>query len=117
MADRNAFDTATRIAAGDDKTNYDNVAITLHWLTAVLVIVQFVLAITWDYFPDATREGMESTHVSLGILLTAVVVARLIWRWGHHRSPIVSGWVKTASTGVHCLLYALLVVQAGLGWT
>jgi cytochrome b561 len=116
MADRDAFDTATRIAAGDDKTNYDNVAITLHWLTALLVVVQFVLAVTWDYFSHDTRENLQSVHVSLGVLLTVVVVARILWRLGHHRSPIVSGWVKTASTAVHYLLYVLLVVQAGLGW-
>ena len=117
MVDRNAFDVGTRIAAGDDKTNYDNAAITLHWLTALLVVVQFALAETWDWFSNDTREGMQSIHVSLGILLTIVVVARLVWRSGHHRSPIVNGWVKTASTSVHYLLYVLLVVQAALGWT
>ena len=72
------FDTATRIAAGDDKTNYDNVAITLHWLTALLVVTQFALAETWDWFSHDTAEGMQSLHVSFGILLTVVVLARLI---------------------------------------
>lgn len=119
MTDRTSFDTATRIAAGDDKTNYDNVAITLHWATALLVLIQFALAETWDFFPHETSERMQSTHVSFGILLTAVVVARLIWRLipGHQMPAIVSGWVETASKVVHWLLYLLLVVQAGLGWT
>jgi cytochrome b561 len=117
MNDAKPLDTATRILAGDDKANYDNVAITLHWLTALLVIVQFVLAVTWDYFSRDTRENLQSIHVSLGVLLTLVVLARILWRLGHHRSPIVSGWVKTASTAVHYLLYVLLVIQAGLGWT
>jgi cytochrome b561 len=118
MADREAFDTATRIAAGDDKTNYDNVAITLHWLTALLVVVQFALAETWDYFAKPTQERLQSLHVSLGVLLAAVVVTRLIWRWipGHQRPAIVSGWVKIASKAVHYLLYMLLVVQVGLGF-
>jgi cytochrome b561 len=119
MADRDALDTATRIAAGDDQTNYDNVAIALHWLTALLVVTQFALAETWDWFSRGTRDAMESTHVSFGILLTVVVVARLIWRWmpGHQRASLESGLVKIASKAVHYLLYALLVVQAGLGWT
>jgi cytochrome b561 len=118
MADREAFDTATRIAAGDDKTNYDNVAITLHWLTALLVVIQFALAETWDYFAKPTQESLQRLHVSLGILLAAVIVARLIWRWipGHQRPAIVSGWVKIASKAVHYLLYMLLVVQVGLGF-
>jgi len=118
MADRDVFDTATRIAAGDDGTNYDNVAIALHWATAVLVVIQFVLAITWDYFSRDTRENLQGGHVSLGVLLTAVVIARIVWRLipGHQRSAIVTEWVKIASKTVHYLLYVLLVVQAGLGF-
>jgi cytochrome b561 len=119
MADRDAFDVATRIAAGDTKRNYDDVAITLHWLTALLVVTQFALAETWDWASRDTRETMQSIHVSFGILLTAVIVARLIWRWmpGHGRASIASGWMETASKVVHYLLYALLVVQACLGFT
>lgn len=118
MADRDAFDAATRIAAGEDKTNYDNVAIALHWLTALLVIVQFALAETWDYFAKPTQQNLESLHISLGVLLTVVVIARIAWRLmpGHQRPAIVSGWVKLASKTVHYLLYALLVAQAGLGF-
>lgn len=118
MTDRNAVDTAMRVAAGDDKTNYDNVAITLHWLTAALVLFQFLTSFTWDYFAKPTRETMQSLHVSSGVLLTAVIIARVIWRWipGHQRSSIVSGWVETASKAVHYSLYLLLIVQAGLGF-
>ena len=118
MNDQTTFDTATRIAAGDDGTTYDKVAITLHWLTAVLVIVQFVMAITWDYFPRETRQGLESVHVSLGVLLAAVIIVRLVWRWmpGHQVSSMVSGWVKTASRAVHYLIYLLLVAQVALGF-
>ena len=118
MNDQKPIDTATRILAGDDKTNYDNVAIALHWLTALLVVVQFALAVTWDEFPRDTRENLQGLHVSLGVLLTAVVVARIAWRLmpGHQRPAIVSGWVKLASQAVHYLLYVLLVVQAGLGF-
>ncbi len=81
MVDRNAFDTVTRIAAGDDGKNYDNVAITLHWLTALLVIVQFALGQTWGWFPRSTRHLMVTTHMSFGIILTLVVLARVLWRF------------------------------------
>ncbi len=112
------LDSATRVLAGDDGTNYDNVAVTLHWLTALLVIVQFLPAVTWDWYARSTRQSLESVHISLGVLLTAVIVARLIWRWipGHQRPAIVSGWPKIASKAVHYLLYLMLVVQAGLGF-
>ena len=118
MADRDAFDVATRIAAGDDKTDYDDVAIALHWATAILVLIQFLLGVTWDYFAKPMREDMQTLHISLGLLLTAVIVARIVWRLmpGHQRPAIVNGWVKMASKGVHYLLYLLLVIQAGLGF-
>jgi len=118
MNDHSNFDVATRIAAGDDRTNYDNVAISLHWATALLVLFQFASAETWDWLSKPARHTMEGLHVSLGIVLTAVIVARVVWRLmpGHQRSSIVSGWVEMASKAVHYLLYALLIVQAGLGF-
>ena len=118
MTDHTSFDTATRVVAGDDGTSYDGVAIALHWATALLVIVQFAMAETWDWFAKPTRQGMESVHISLGVLLTAVIVARIVWRWlpGHQVSSLEAGWVKIASKGVHYALYGLLIAQAGLGF-
>src|SRR3982751_987667 len=94
-----SFDTATRVVAGDDGTNYDNVAIALHWTTALLVVVQFGSAVTWDYFSQETRERMESLHISLGVLLAVVIVARIAWRLipGHQLSSIYAGWIGRAS--------------------
>lgn len=112
------FDTATRIAAGDDGTNYDRVAIALHWLTAFLVIANFALAQVWDWYPKPTRELMEDTHMSFGVLLAAVIVARIVWRLipGHQVAALGAGWVQLASKATHYLLYALLVAEAVLGF-
>ena len=108
----------TRVLAGDDGTNYDNVAVALHWATALLIGILFTSAITWDYFPHATAETIQSLHVSLGVLLTAVILARIAWRLlpGHQISSLEVGWVRIASKVVHYLLYVLLIVQAGLGF-
>ena len=118
MDDRTGFDTATRIAAGDDGTNYDRVAIGLHWVTAFLVITNFTLAQTWDWFPKPTKGLMEDTHMSFGVLLATVVIARLVWRWlpGHQVSSLEAGWVRLSSKATHYLLYGLLVIEAGLGF-
>jgi cytochrome b561 len=115
---RPAIDTATRIAAGDDGTNYDNLAIALHWLTAFLVVANFALAQTWDWFPKPAKELMEDTHMSFGVLLTAVIAARLAWRWvpGHQMSSIEAGWMRLASKATHYVLYLLLVAEACLGF-
>jgi cytochrome b561 len=119
MNDDTGFAAITRIAAGDDGSNYDNVAIALHWATALLVVIQFSLAETWDWFAKPVTEFMENTHTSLGILLAALIAARLIWRWipGHQLSPLDAGWVRFASMVGHYVLYLLLVAQAALGFT
>ena len=118
MNDKTGFDTATRIVAGDDGTNYDPVAIFLHWATAALVIAQITLAQTWDWFAKPTRELMENTHMSFGVLLTAAVLARIVWRFipGHQVSSLEAGWLRIASKGTHYLLYSLLVAEAALGF-
>jgi cytochrome b561 len=112
------LDAATRIAAGDDGTTYDNVAIALHWATALLVVLNFVLAQTWDWFSKPTTELMEDTHMSFGVLLTGVIVVRIVWRLipGHQLSALTVGWVRRASKVVHYSLYLLLVAEAGLGF-
>ena len=118
MTDRTAFDTVTRIAAGDDGTTYDGVAIALHWATAFLVIANFALAQVWDWLAKPTRELMEDTHMSFGVLLAVVIIARIVWRLipGHQVSSLEAGWVRLASKGTHYLLYALLVAEAALGF-
>ena len=119
MTDQTSFDTATRIAAGDDGTNYDNVAIALHWMTALLVVANFLLAQTWDWVAKPVRGVMEDTHMSFGVLLTAVVATRLVWRLipGHQMSSLEAGWVRLSSKATHYVLYLLLVAEAALGFT
>ena len=118
MVDQNEFDTATRIAAGDHGSHYDNVAISLHWLTAFLVVLQFGLAQTWSWFARPTRHLMIVSHMSFGIVLTVVIIARLLWRFAfrHQVSSLETGIVRIASTGVHYLLYAFLAAEATLGF-
>lgn len=109
---------ATRIAAGHGRTRYDDFAITLHWLTVLLVLVQFGLAELWGFASRPVRHVMISGHMSFGILLTAVLIVRIIWRFipGHRVRPATTGIVEVAAKIVHYLLYVLLCVQAALGF-
>jgi cytochrome b561 len=108
----------TRVAAGDDRTVYDNFSVFLHWLTVLLVVSQFALAETWEWFARPTRHLMIVAHMSFGIILSAVIVIRIVWRLipGHQISPAVSGWTEMASKAVHYLLYAMLAAEAVLGF-
>lgn len=118
MTDQSKFDTGTRTAAGGDGTTYDGVAITLHWLTAFLVLANFALAQTWDWFAKPTRGLMEDTHMSFGGLLTAVILARIAWRFipGHKVSSLEVGWMRLTSKVTHYVLYLLLISEAALGF-
>lgn len=111
-------DTVTRIAAGDDRTQYDPVAMGLHWATVFLVLANFLLSQFWEDFARPTRHLMIVTHMSFGILLGAAVIARIGWRLipGHQLPLIVEGWVEIASKAVHWLLYLLLLAEAVLGF-
>jgi cytochrome b561 len=109
---------ATRIAAGDDRTRYDGLAMTLHWLTVPLVLIQFGLAELWDFAPRPGRNLMIVAHMSFGIMLTLVLMLRVGWRLtpGHQVRDALSGWVEKASKAVHYLLYGLLAAEAVLGF-
>lgn len=113
-----AFATATRIVAGDDKTHYDRVSIWLHWLTALLVITQFALALLWDGFGRPAHRTMVMLHMSFGIILTVLIAARVVWRLmpSHQLPSLEAGWVGRAAKGVHYLLYVLLAAEAVLGF-
>jgi cytochrome b561 len=112
------LNAATRIAAGNDRTRYDDFAIALHWLTVLLVLMQFASAELWDLAQRPLKHFMIVGHMSFGILLAAVIVIRLIWRFlpGHRMRPATTGPVEIISKAVHSLLYVLLVAQAGLGF-
>lgn len=114
----NSIATATGLAARGGRTRYDSFSIALHWITAILVVLQFGLAETWGFAERPTRQLMVTSHMSFGILLSVVIVVRLIWRLvpGHRVRPTHSGIVQLAASAVHGLLYVLLVVEAVLGY-
>jgi cytochrome b561 len=113
----NAVVTAD-VSVGLGAGRYDKVTIALHWLTVILVIAQFGLAELWSLPPRPIRSLMIGTHMSLGILLTAVVVLRIAWRLtrGQHLHPAPIDWAERAARSVHYLLYALLAIEAVLGF-
>ena len=116
--DETGFGTATRVLAGDDGTNYDKVAIALHWATALLVVVQMALAQMWDLWDRPTHRFMAISHMSLGVVLTGIIVARIAWRLipGHQVPAANVGPAAIAAKGVHYLLYAMLAAEAVLGF-
>lgn len=98
---------------------YDATAIFLHWATALLVAAIWLLAEAWGFTAphSAPRAELRSLHVSLGLVLLVVLVARILWRTGPSRRPppIDTGWQEWAARGVHLALYLALAVQVVTG--
>ena len=79
---------------------------------------------TTDWFPRGPlRADVRSVHIVVGVLLAALVAARLLWRvTGRRRLPLADkGTFNLVAKGTHWGLYALLVAMVGVGlfleWT
>jgi cytochrome b561 len=99
---------------------YDRLTRSFHWLTVALVIFLFASAQIWDILEKGTplRKGLQSVHISLGIALAALIVARIAWRlFGGNRLPVItSRTTHLLATLAHLGLYALLLAQVVLGF-
>jgi len=99
---------------------YDRLSISLHWITAILVVVLYLLAEAWEFLEKGTppRHALQALHVSLGLVLTVVIAVRIPWRVlvGRRLPQATPGLLGYAATAVHYLLYLLLIVQIVLGF-
>lgn len=98
---------------------YTRMAITLHWLIAVVIAVNVALALSVDFLPDSAVRPVIDLHKSLGITALGLVILRVLWRLSH-RPPALparySAWERTSAHGVHYLLYAVMIVLPLSGW-
>ena len=74
-----AGETVSEVAAGD---RFDQTSVALHWLTVLLIVVQFASVRLHEAVGHDSAYGamLLSAHISAGVLTWFVVVARLVWR-------------------------------------
>lgn len=97
---------------------YDSTSIWMHWVTAVTVLLLWILGQTIDWFPRGTpRTGARTAHILLGATLALILIARILWRvrWGQRLAAAVPGGLGTAARVMHWLLYVLLTATVILG--
>jgi len=97
---------------------YDHATLCFHWITALLVIEQWVGAHLIDDFANGfPRVAARSVHITFGLTLGVVLIARIFWRGtqGRHLPPADRGFLQVIAKGTHYLLYALLVTIVSVG--
>jgi cytochrome b561 len=87
----------------------------LHWLTAVLIVVNLLLG----FFQDSLFRGTVPLHKSIGLTVLVLGVARLLWRVAHPAPPLVPGmavWERVLARANHVAFYLLIILLPLSGW-
>ncbi len=102
----------------DSLLRYDRPTIILHWMTAFLVLFQFAVGETWNWPAKPVHHLMVVAHLTAGILLTAIMVFRIMWRltYGKHMSGLLLPVDRVFALAVEYTLYALLLAEIVLGF-
>ena len=93
---------------------YTATARLFHWLTALLVVVAYVVSVggpeTRVYSP--TNDFSRGLHELLGISVFALTLARVFWRavFPPPKSPEMPIWMELGARFGHWATYALLVI-------
>lgn len=100
---------------------YSSIAISLHWLIAILLAGLVIAAKVMNSLADddPLRFTIIQWHKSVGILVLLLVLARIVWRFTHkppRLGPSIKKWERLASGGTHFLLYLLMLAIPLSGW-
>lgn len=117
-------DSTVTQSAETQGLRYDSTTIALHWITAILVVVLWIIGQTVDFPPvGPLRTDYRSLHIVLGVALGVVLLARLAWRLTRQDKvpPTDQGLLLLVARLTHWSLYVLLILAVGLGiattWT
>ena len=98
-------------------THYDTLSRAFHWLTAVTVVAAFILGP--EHFGRDMRDGLDPAtrldivlHESLGMLVMALTLLRLLWVAVRPAKPSfdVPKWMHITSKATQGILWMLLLV-------
>lgn len=106
----------------NSELRYGTVAMSLHWLIALLVVVNIALGFTFNEVldhHDPLRATLTFFHKPIGLTVLVLSVARLVWRLVNPIPPLpadLPAWMKVAARGSHYLLYLFIIGVPLLGW-
>lgn len=104
----------TRIATTKAEHRYSNVAVTLHWIMAGLIVFMIWLGRNME-----NHEARFQLHKSIGITLLFLTIARIMWRL-YNPPPALPSDVKPLDAKLSRLVqfgfYALMLLIPLGGW-
>ena len=99
---------------------YSSVSIGLHWLIAALLITQVILGLQFSDLPRGPAKGEAfALHMSLGISILLLSLARLGWRLTHPAPPLPAHyktWERVLARATHVLFYVVMIGMPLTGW-
>ncbi len=101
-------------------SRYSLGAIAFHWLIAILIAMNFVIAWRVDGVPKDIQPVIIGYHKAWGMLILTLSVLRLIWRFTHRAPPLLESlksWEAALAKVVHWLFYFLMIAIPMAGWT
>jgi len=99
---------------------YGSVAITIHWLTAILIVVLLSTGFNAaDSADSAAKAQFLRVHIPLAIVVFLLTIFRVFWWVARDRKPDpVPGlprWQELLARNVHFFIYLIIFVMAGSG--
>ncbi len=98
---------------------WGGVARTLHWLIAALIVAAIVLGLMREDVPREQLFLVLTLHKSIGLLVLALVLCRIVWRLGDKAPPpvpTIPRWQIVGAELVHWSLYALMLAVPLAGY-
>ncbi len=108
------------MSAKSTSTRYGSVAITIHWLSALLILALLATGLLAAGQADPMAKlALVQLHVPLGLGVLVLTLLRIVWWWVADRRPDLPadqpGWQKFAAHAVHFGLYLVILVLASSG--
>lgn len=103
-----------------DQPRYQTGARLLHWIIALMVVVQIPVGIAMLSQPlSRFSDPLFIFHKGAGAVLLVLVMARIIWRFVHRPPPFpdfVPALEQRIASATHIALYVLLVTMVASGY-
>ncbi len=101
------------------RSQYSGVAITLHWVIALLMIGTALGGLLHESFGEEMEGLIMGLHKASGLTVLVLSVARLAWRLGHRPPPLASTlkrWEVGLAHATHWTFYLLMLAIPLSGW-